>query len=162
MAGLWRKRGGAAAFGLTFAFFLGLFLLFGALGVEETLRGWTRIEAAPPVAAAAIFGLLASDAVLPVPSSVTMLASGSLLGAGAGGAVALAGAVVSNLLLFAAGRRLGPGKGAEARPVRPVDYLLLAATRPLPLLAETSALAAGRTAMRPAARAEVSASRGNG
>jgi hypothetical protein len=67
------RRIGFIATGLI-VFFLGSFVICYVLGIltEEQVRGW--LEELPRVCVGlAIFGLLAADLVLPVPSSVLQL-----------------------------------------------------------------------------------------
>jgi len=88
-------------------------------------------------------GLLAADVVLPVPSSIVGTLLGARLGFGPGFAWALAGLLLGNLAGYALGR-LWPARYSAAAPSAP-GLLLLFASRPVPVLAETLVLAAGAT-----------------
>lgn len=101
--------------------------------------------------------LLVVDVVLPVPSSVVMVAHGALFGIVAGAALSMAGSLAAFAVAFALGRR---GAGAVARVVhdedrRRADLLLcdwglvaIVLTRPIPMLAEMVGFAAGASALR--------------
>lgn len=104
------------------------------------------------VAAAAIFALLASDVVLPVPSSIVSTGAGVLLGFAAGTAVVWAGMMAGCAIAYAMGAR---ATGAAERWVG-IESLerarALAARhgawtvvicRPVPVLAEASVVVAG-------------------
>src|SRR5205085_4569107 len=96
--------------------------------------------------------LLVADVVLPVPSSVVMTAHGALFGVALGTLLSLAGSVGAAVAGYAIGRR---GEAFVARRVSPAeraraDRLLgrwgvvaIVASRPIPLVAETVAIAAG-------------------
>lgn len=104
------------------------------------------------VAALAAVGLLIADVVLPVPSSVIMVWLGAHHGWLAGAALSLAGCVGATALAFWLGRRGGP---LFARIVPPPEraradavlarwgMLAIAVTRPVPIVAETTAVVAG-------------------
>ncbi len=109
-------------------------------------------------AGAAIAGLLAADLALPVPSSILMTLSGSILGLHAGWLISLAGAMGSALIGFTVCRQWG--KPAFDRLVGPVDVerirhfferhgiwaILL--SRSVPMLTEVISCLAGLSAMR--------------
>ena len=113
------RRIGSIAAGLV-VLFLGSGVVCYALGVftEEQVRGW--LEGLPQVwMAVAIFGLLAADLALPVPSSVLLAFGGWALGWHIGSLVGAAGMLAGNLagywLCRLAGRRafeklVGPGE----------------------------------------------------
>lgn len=110
------------------------------------------------VAAVAGVGLLIADVVVPVPSSLVMVAHGALFGITAGAVLSLAGAVGAAMVGFGLGRR---GAGALLRAVPPTErrradtlierwgVLAVIVSRPVPVLAETVAIMAGASAMRP-------------
>jgi len=128
------------------------FLLFG-----EAIDAWTaslihEADAHPWVTGTALVLLLASDIVLPVPSSLVSTACGLTLGF-AGGACA---SFVGMSLSVAAGYALGRSASAAARRMigqRESDLLaafhrrhgvwMLLALRPVPVLAEASVLFSG-------------------
>ena len=132
--------------------FLALFGVVEASGVplltdpEPWLRGGGAGAAATGV------GLLLVDVLLPVPSSLVMVVHGALFGVVGGAALSLVGSVGAAALAFAIGRAGGPlvhrlaGDAESAR----ADALLerwgavaIVATRPVPVLAETTAILAG-------------------
>ena len=138
------------AAGIAFTLLLMLFAAW-AVGVD--------LDAAPPmpreagvVAAVTGVGLLVADVFLPVPSSLVMMAHGTLFGVGVGALLSLAGSVASALTAFAIGRA---GTGAIRRLVTPDEHeyasallarwgvAAVALTRPVPILAETVAILAG-------------------
>ena len=101
-------------------------------------------------------GLLLADVFLPVPSSLIMVLHGALFGLALGTALSLAGSVGAALVAFAIGRRGGPllGRLVSADERARADRLLerwgplaIVITRPLPLLAETTAVLAGASPM---------------
>ncbi|MBV9495079.1 MAG: TVP38/TMEM64 family protein [Acidobacteria bacterium] len=97
-------------------------------------------------------GLLIADVVLPVPSSVIMIAHGALFGIWIGALLSLVGSVGASLTGFALGRA---GRDSVRRFVSEAEYaraaailekwgiLALIVTRPVPILAETLAIMAG-------------------
>ncbi len=101
-------------------------------------------------------GLLVADVLLPVPSSVVMVLHGTFFGVWGGTALSLAGSVGAAAFGFALGRR---SRGLLDRWMSPAerargDALLtrwgataIALTRPLPMLAETTAILAGTSPM---------------
>ncbi|MBM3812458.1 MAG: VTT domain-containing protein [Acidimicrobiia bacterium] len=98
------------------------------------------------------FLLLAADVVLPVPSSLLMVANGALLGASAGAAVSLAANLVSSALGFWIGRRASAWLAPRSLPLTQAQdwlnrwgVLAIAASRPVPLLAESVSIVAGST-----------------
>ena len=108
------------------------------------------------VAAALIgVGLLVGDAVLPVPSSVVMVALGATFGVAAGAALALLGGLGGFALGYVLGWRsrnlLAPGTSGAAALVRRWGLLAVVVSRPLPLVAETVAYTVGALGMRPVA-----------
>jgi 3-dehydroquinate synthase len=143
-------------YGLTIAGLLGLFLaLFAfveALGVPLLTDPSSWLGRGGVGAAAIGVGLLVGDLVLPVPSSVVMIAHGALFGVVRGTLLSLAGSVGAAALGFWLGRR---GAGLLERVVSPAEKaradellrrwgaLAVVVTRPVPLLAETVAMLAG-------------------
>ena len=104
-------------------------------------------------------GLLVADIVLPVPSSVVMLAHGALFGVVPGAALSLLGrtgnAVAGVLLGRGAGavlgRRAGGNGGRGPELVRRWGLAAVVLTRPVPVLAESTLVAAAAAGLRPAA-----------
>lgn len=103
--------------------------------------------------------LLVADIVLPVPSSVVMLAHGALFGVVPGAALSLVGrtgnAVVGVYLGRSAGHRFGrrvaPDGGRGAALVGRWGLVAVVATRPVPVLAESTLVAAGSMGIAPPA-----------
>lgn len=110
-------------------------------------------------AAALGVGLLVADIALPVPSSVVMLAHGALFGVVPGAALSLLGrtgnAVVGVLAGRGAGALLGRRSGADGgRAAELVGRWGLPAvvlTRPVPVLAESTLVAAAALGLSPPA-----------
>jgi uncharacterized membrane protein YdjX (TVP38/TMEM64 family) len=114
-------------------------------------------EVAPPWIAAAVVGLLASDVFLPIPSSIVSTAAGALLGVVGGTLSSWTGMTIGALAAWAVGRSVGrPGlrawvgevdlARAEVLTARS-GALALVLSRPVPVLAEASALLAGACGM---------------
>src|SRR6185436_9370770 len=138
------------------ACFLMLFFIIEALGVPLLVDPTPWLSHGGVFAAIFGVGLLIADVVLPVPSSLVMVAHGALFGVAMGTFLSLLGSVGAALFGFALGRRGGrvlerlvtPAERARA------DYLLarwgalaIIVTRPVPLLAETVAIMAGASRM---------------
>lgn len=138
------------------AFFLCLFFLVEALGIPLLVEPTPWLSRGGVPAASLGVGLLILDVLLPVPSSLLMVAHGALFGVLGGTLVSLAGSLGASLFGFWLGRR--GGKILE-RLVPPAereraDYLLkrwgalaIIVTRPVPLLAETIAIMAGTSSL---------------
>jgi uncharacterized membrane protein YdjX (TVP38/TMEM64 family) len=96
--------------------------------------------------------LLLADVLLPVPSSLVMLANGAVFGVGAGALLSIVGTVGATVLGVMVGRG---GRGVAARFMTNDDYVrsrklldrwgvfALIITRPVPVLAETTAITCG-------------------
>lgn len=134
------------------AFFLALFGIVEALGVKILTDPSAWLDRGGVVAAAVGVGLLVADVFLPVPSSVVMVAHGALFGTVAGTALSLAGSVGAAVLGFFVGRRstrlverlVSPAEKARAdQLLQRYGALAVVVTRPIPLLAETTAILAG-------------------
>lgn len=120
---------------------------FNALAEHVTRTGTSRW-----LAAVAIFGLLALDVFLPVPSSIVSTAAGILLGFAGGAAVVWAGMMAGCGLGYAVGargaeaaRRLVGEEGlgrASGLAERYGDWTIILC-RPVPVLAEASVVFAG-------------------
>ncbi|MFP5248177.1 MAG: TVP38/TMEM64 family protein [Thermoanaerobaculia bacterium] len=108
--------------------------------------------AARPIAAITGVLLLVADVFLPVPSSLVMVAHGTLFGAVTGTLLSVIGSVLSALTAFGIGRM---GNNAIRRLVTDREHeragallarwgvAAIALTRPVPILAETVAILAG-------------------
>jgi len=130
------------------------FLVFGEK-LEARITGWLSAELSPGTAAIAVIGVLASDILLPVPSSVVSTIAGRVLGfwsgAGASWCGMTAGAVIAFWLVRVFGRPLARWLSSDQELAR-TDALaarwgvfLLVLTRPIPVLAEASVLLMGTT-----------------
>ena len=142
---------------LVLALILGPFFFFGAR-IEAWTDGFLQRSAERPgLVALVLGGLLASDIVLPVPSSVASTAAGYILGFVGGTVVSLVGMSISCVLGYGLG--FGPGRPLAARLVgeseitrlealygRLGDWVLVV-TRPIPVLAEASVPFAGISRM---------------
>jgi len=138
--------------GVMALFFLALFLLVEALQVP-LLTDPSRWMANGGMAAALVgVGLLVADVLLPVPSSLIMIAHGALFGVIAGSCLSLVGSTGAALAAFALGRRGGPLLGRLVprdereradRLLKKYGALAIVITRPVPILAETVAIMAG-------------------
>ena len=149
----------AIGFGVAVVAILGLAL---AEALDVTLLVRPEDVIAPDGLAAWIgVGLLVVDIVLPVPSSVVMLAHGALFGIVAGAALSLLGrtgnAVVGVLLGRGAGgvlsrravRRSGADHTRGAELVRRGGLAAVVLTRPVPVLAESTLVAAAAMGLPP-------------
>ena len=124
---------------------------------EDGMNAWvaSRLQAGTPpvVTAAMIVCLLALDVFLPVPSSIVSTAAGALLGFTAGMAASTMGMTLGCMLGYWCGRRFGlpvVRRFVSERDLSEVTGQFcrgaewaLATTRPVPVLAEASALVAG-------------------
>jgi uncharacterized membrane protein YdjX (TVP38/TMEM64 family) len=131
--------------------------------VVEALEIDVLVDPSPWLAtaslAAAVTGvaLLIVDVVLPVPSSLVMIALGSLFGLWVGASLSLVGLVGAGIVGFGLGRRgeralgrfIGPDDRARAdRLVGRWGPVAIALTRAIPILAETTVIVAGMSRVR--------------
>ena len=141
---------------LMVAFFLVLFFIVEALGVPLLTDPTPWMKRGGVLAAALGVGLLIADVLLPVPSSLVMVAHGALFGVALGTLLSLLGSACAALFGFAIGRR--GGKLLELVVTREertrADSLLarwgalaIIVTRPVPVLAETVAIMAGASSL---------------
>lgn len=133
-------------------FFLFLFLVVEALGIPLLIDPTPSMRHGGILAAALGVGLLIADVLLPVPSSLVMVAHGALFGVVRGTLLSLLGSEGAALFGFAIGRRGGKllGRLVSAKERARADQMLarwgalaVIVTRPIPLLAETVAIMAG-------------------
>jgi uncharacterized membrane protein YdjX (TVP38/TMEM64 family) len=141
---------------VTFALILFPFVLF-----DEGMNAWAEQLTRPSLRSGTVAGgvilLLALDVLLPVPSSAVSTAAGASLGFLGGLLVSAAGMTIGTLFGYVLGRTCGLPLVRRAIPDREiVDVSLrfrrgaawaLAAMRPVPVLAEASALIAGVSAV---------------
>ncbi len=135
------------------------FLLVEWLGLPLLVDPRPRLVAVSVAAALIGVGLLVVDAVLPIPSSVVMVALGATFGVVGGTALSIVGSLGGFALGYALGRRSRTGIVAIVDPadvargaamVRRWGVLAVVASRPLPLVAETVAICSGAGGMRTA------------
>ena len=139
-----------------------LALLFAGFLVAEAFDAPLLTDPTPELARGGVLGailtvaLLAVDAVLPVPASLVMVASGALYGTVTGALLALLGRVLMALAGYAIGRRGGPlvarlvrGEGRDRADelLRRWGPLAIVVTRPVPLVAETMTILAGASSI---------------
>ena len=120
---------------------------FNAFAARMTATG-----TAAWLAGVSIFGLLALDVVLPVPSSIVSTAAGVLLGFWTGAAIVFTGMMMACLFGYALGARAAGAarrfvgedglRRADALMRRYGDYTIVLC-RPVPVLAEASVIFAG-------------------
>jgi uncharacterized membrane protein YdjX (TVP38/TMEM64 family) len=142
--------------GVMMASFLALFGLAEWLHVPLLTNPDPWLAKGGWIAAALGVGLLVVDVLLPVPSSLVMIAHGALFGVVGGTILSLVGAVGAALFGFAIGRRGGPllDRMVPADERRRADSLLqdwgdlaIIVSRPVPILAETLSILAGASPM---------------
>jgi uncharacterized membrane protein YdjX (TVP38/TMEM64 family) len=143
--------------GLLLFFFLGTFLLVEQLNLSFLTDPHAALNARSVSAALAGIGLLIADVILPVPSSLVMIANGALFGFALGTFLSLIGNLGAALTGFFIGRR---GEPLLARFVPPEEHiranhllakwglLAIIITRPVPILAETTIIMAGASTMK--------------
>lgn len=128
---------------------------------EETFQNLVDRLVTPdwpkPVVAISIASLLALDVFLPLPSSIVSTAAGALLGFAMGVAVSTAGMTAGCVMGYVCGYKLGPPavrRLTTSRQLEQVSALFqrhsdwaLVMMRPIPVLAEASAMVAGLAAI---------------
>lgn len=138
------------------AFFTITFLIVEAVGVPllSDPRPWMNHGGV--LAAGLGVGLLIADVVIPVPSSLVMVAHGVLFGAVVGTLLSLLGSMGAALFGFAIGRRGGrllnrvitPAEQSRANQLLARwGALAIIVTRPVPILAETVAIMSGASSL---------------
>lgn len=141
-----------AVMGAMLAFFLAIFFLVESLGVPLLVDPTPWLTSGGIWAALLGVALLVADVLLPVPSSLVMVAHGALFGIWSGTFLSLLGSTGAAIFGFWIGRR---GGRLLTRLVTPAEReradqllkrwgaLAIIVTRPVPLLAETVAIMAG-------------------
>lgn len=138
-------------------FFLLLFLLVEQFQVPLLSDPSAVLNRGGFIAALVGTGLLISDVVLPVPSSLIMIANGALFGLVLGAALSLLGGLGASLFGFWIGRRsthlvqrfVSDRDRAQAdRLMQRWGMIAIIVTRPVPLLSETMSIVAGGTSLR--------------
>jgi uncharacterized membrane protein YdjX (TVP38/TMEM64 family) len=147
----WPRRYAAVVGGLL-TFFLVAFLTVEALSLPLLTDPSPWLREAGPLAAVMGVGLLLVDVFIPVPSSLVMVAHGTLFGVIGGTLLSMAGGLGATLLGFFIGRRsrrlidrivtIEERKRAE-QVLQRYGALAIVVTRPVPMLAETTAIIAG-------------------
>ena len=142
--------------GLLLSFFLITFLFIENLQLSILVNPQDRLSAATWGVALFSVGLLIADVLLPVPSSLVMVANGALFGMVWGTCLSLIGSLGAACFGFVIGRR---GEVVLAHFVssaeqRRANQLLeswggvaIIVTRPIPILAETTAVMAGASTL---------------
>ena len=128
----------------------------------SAIESWTKTfidqaAAHPWLCAAVLGGLLASDILLPIPSSIVSTGCGMLLGVTMGTAVSLLGMTASCALGYWLGRSSGRGLAVRLVSSEDLDRFqsvhsrfedwAVVISRPVPVLAEVSVLFAGLSRM---------------
>jgi uncharacterized membrane protein YdjX (TVP38/TMEM64 family) len=130
------------------------FLAFGAQ-LEAWLDETVHQVVNPTVAALLAVGLLSTDVLLPIPSSVLSTLGGEVLGFTLGTAASFAGLMIGAVVGFGLARSLGRPLAvrlAGADDIEQIDRLsermgvtVLIVTRPVPIFAEAAVLFFGAT-----------------
>ncbi|HJS24482.1 MAG TPA: VTT domain-containing protein [Pyrinomonadaceae bacterium] len=137
-------------------FFLLLFFAVEALGFQMLKDPTPWMRHGGVLAAALGVSLLVADVLLPVPSSLVMIAHGALFGVAIGTLLSLLGSVGAALFGFMIGRRGGkllerivtPKERARAdKMLARWGVLAVVITRPVPILAETVAIMTGASSL---------------
>jgi uncharacterized membrane protein YdjX (TVP38/TMEM64 family) len=143
--------------GTVFVVLLSLWLFADALGLEQLTDPASAMDRPGPWQALVGVGLLVVDVVLPVPSTLIMVANGALFGVVVGALLSLAGKLGCALVGFALGRsgkRLVNRMIGERDRQRGEQFLArwglvaILVSRPLPILAETVVVLAGASGLR--------------
>jgi uncharacterized membrane protein YdjX (TVP38/TMEM64 family) len=137
---------------LILALLLIVFVLIEALGIPLLTHPSSWLDQGGLIGALVGVGLLVVDVALPVPSSLVMVTHGALFGVVIGTVLSVVGSTGAALVGFALGWRGGPLLSRFIPPEELVqaDRLLarwgtlaIIVTRPVPVLAETTAIMAG-------------------
>ena len=140
----------------TIAFFLLLLFAVEALGFSLLTDPTPWMQRGGVLAAVLGVTLLVADVLLPVPSSLVMVAHGAIFGAVIGTLLSLLGSMGAALCAFAIGRRGGKllerlvtleERARADKLLARWGTLAVVVTRPVPLLAETVAIIAGTSSL---------------
>ena len=128
------------------------FVILGS-GFENSLQTWFSTKVSPAELASAVVLLLASDIVLPIPSSFISTLAGSRLGVVNATCVSWFGMMIGAILGFGLARWMVPAIAERfaitedlerlQRLSKRYGALMLAITRPIPILAEAAILLLG-------------------
>lgn len=108
------------------------------------------------LAAFGSIALLALDIILPIPSSLVMIANGTLFGATLGFAISMLGGIIASMVGYFLGRTSSPwiNKIAGQEELVKAEELMqrfgmvaIIVTRPVPLLSETMSIIAGTSSI---------------
>jgi len=136
--------------------FLIFFFIAESLGLAILTDPMPLLSRGGLIAGLAGFGLLVADVVLPVPSSLIMIAHGALFGIVIGTLVSTLGSLAATAFGFWLGRtgsswleRLIPEEERRRGNALLQQWgdLAILVTRPVPILAETTAILAGTSQM---------------
>ncbi len=136
--------------------FLLLFAVVDTLDIPLLEDPSSMMQGGNLVAAGVGLGLLIADVLIPVPSSLVMVANGALFGIALGALLSLLGSVGAAAVGFALGRRGGPllDKLVPEDERERANSLLarwglvaVIASRPVPILAESVAILAGTSTL---------------
>ncbi|WP_158545317.1 TVP38/TMEM64 family protein [Bremerella cremea] len=121
--------------------------------LQQAAESWQQTYTSPAVMAIGLFGLLAFDVFLPVPSSLVNTIAGAKLGILVGSLVCFAGLTVGAALGFGLAKMAGPAikkrwlEDGDATTLRQFadtwGVATLVITRPLPILAEAAVVLLG-------------------
>ena len=141
---------------MVLALILAPFFLFED-ATNRWVARWSRPDLGAGTIAAAVIWFLGLDVLLPIPSSIVSTAAGAALGFLPGVAASTAGMTLGSLLGYVLGRQFGVRLMRRMVRERDLDQVsdrfrrgapwALAAMRPVPVLAEASALFAGVSAV---------------
>lgn len=134
-----------------------VFVIGQRVGITLLVNPQPSLQTVSVIAAMIGVGLLVVDAVLPVPSSVVMIALGATFGMAGGTLLSVLGSFGGFALGYALGRRSrtaltsvvdADDMARGTTIVRRWGVLAIVASRPLPLVAETVAISSGALGMR--------------
>ncbi len=138
------------------AFILASFLIVEALGIPLLVDPSRQLGGGGVGAALLGVGLLVADVLLPVPSSLVMTAQGALFGILLGTILSMVGSIgacMTGYLIGRKSRRLiarfvsAEEQAQSTKLITRWGLLGLIVTRPVPVLAETTAIMAGTSAL---------------
>jgi len=145
------------AIGLVLLFFLSIFLLVEQISPSFLANPYDLMGISGISAALTGVGLLVADIILPVPSSLIMIANGALFGVALGTILSMVGNLGAALVGFFIGRcgepvlaRFVPHdeRSRANHLLKEWGLLAIIITRPVPILAETTVIMAGASTMR--------------
>ncbi|MGI8486901.1 MAG: TVP38/TMEM64 family protein [Thermomicrobiales bacterium] len=138
------------------AFILISFLIVEALGIPLLVDPSHQLADGGIGAAALGVGLLVADVLLPIPSSLVMTAQGALFGIMVGTILSMVGSIGASMIGYLIGRKstrliarfVSAEEQEQSRKlITRWGLLALIVTRPVPILAETTAIMAGTSSL---------------